>query len=86
MPLSEKEDISQELAHITVAEEAKQKKASVAGPSVAARARANAAQRARPSAAGSNVYIKRRPLSIPVSPASNHSLLRPVRRGGYVLI
>ena len=85
MPLSEKEDISQELAHITVAEEAKQKKASVAGPSVAARARANAAQRAS-AAAGSNVYIKRRPLSIPVSPASNHSLLRPVRRGGYVLI
>jgi hypothetical protein len=37
MPLSEKEDIFQELAHITAAEEAKQRP-SVAGPSVAQRA------------------------------------------------
>jgi hypothetical protein len=54
MPLSDQEDISQELANITAAEEAKQKKASVAGPSAAGPI---AAQRASGREGGSKKYV-----------------------------
>jgi len=56
MPLSEKEDIFQEMAHIMAADEEKQK-ASAAGPSAAQRAGPSAAQRASGREGGSKKYV-----------------------------